>query len=40
MPVLVFNLHEQFQALRESGAFERMRDGEQFGKLVIRVSGS
>ena len=26
LPVLVFNLHEQFQALRESGAFERMRD--------------
>jgi FPC/CPF motif-containing protein YcgG len=26
VPVLVFNLHEQFQALRESGAFERMRD--------------
>ena len=26
IPVLVFNLHEQFDALRESGAFERMRD--------------
>jgi FPC/CPF motif-containing protein YcgG len=26
LPVLVFNLHEQFEALRESGAFERMRD--------------
>lgn len=26
LPVLVFNLHEQFDTLRESGAFERMRD--------------
>lgn len=26
LPVLVFNLHEQFEALRESGGFERMRD--------------
>ena len=26
LPVLVFNLHEQFEALREEGGFERMRD--------------
>ena len=26
LPILVFNLHEQFEALRESGGFERMRD--------------
>lgn len=26
MPVLVFNLHEQFELLRESGSFPRMRD--------------
>ena len=26
LPVLVFNLHEQFDTLRESGGFERMRD--------------
>lgn len=25
-PTLVFNLHEQFEALRDSGNFERMRD--------------
>lgn len=25
-PTLVFNLHEQFEALRDSGGFERMRD--------------
>jgi FPC/CPF motif-containing protein YcgG len=25
-PALVFNLHAQFEALRESGGFERMRD--------------
>lgn len=26
LPVLVFNLHEQFESLREEGGFERMRD--------------
>jgi hypothetical protein len=26
LPVLVFNLHEQFEALRDGGGFERMRD--------------
>jgi len=26
LPILVFNLHEQFEALRENGGFERMRD--------------
>lgn len=26
LPVLVFNLHEQFESLREQGGFERMRD--------------
>jgi FPC/CPF motif-containing protein YcgG len=26
MPVLVFNLHEQFELLRESGVYPRMRD--------------
>lgn len=26
LPILVFNLHEQFESLRESGGFERMRD--------------
>jgi FPC/CPF motif-containing protein YcgG len=26
LPMLVFNLHEQFEALRENGGFERMRD--------------
>jgi FPC/CPF motif-containing protein YcgG len=26
VPTLVFNLHEQFEALRASGGFERMRD--------------
>lgn len=26
LPTLVFNLHEQFEALRASGRFERMRD--------------
>lgn len=26
LPVLVFNLHEQFESLREDGGFERMRD--------------
>ena len=26
LPILVFNLHEQFEALREQGGFDRMRD--------------
>jgi FPC/CPF motif-containing protein YcgG len=26
LPILVFNLHEQFESLREEGGFERMRD--------------
>ena len=37
-PVLVFNLHEQFEALRESGKYERMRDTIRSRDLALQGS--
>ncbi len=37
-PTLVFNLHEQFQILRELGSFEKMRD--KIRKRDLKYSGS